>query len=219
MKYSIGIDLGGTFIKFGAVGEDGGILRKAKIPTPQGCGYGETVDAIAGRIGALAAEMGAPCAVGVGCPGVIDGARGFVVTGGNLLWENKPFAGDLSRTAGVPVCVCNRERRRVRRVCLRRGEALFKHGLADARHGRGQRDRIRRQTLYGGMRRGCGDRTYGAARRRRTLFVRQARLLRGVRLRFGAHQKDAGGNDLSSREQDVGIVPRQRRLRRRAHGV
>ena len=107
MKYSIGIDLGGTFIKFGAVGEDGNILRKAKIPTPQGCGYEETVDAIAGRIGALAAEMGAPCAVGVGCPGVIDGARGFVVTGGNLLWENKPFAGDLSRTAGVPVCVCN----------------------------------------------------------------------------------------------------------------
>ena len=107
MKYSIGIDLGGTFIKFGAVGEDGSILRKAKIPTPQGCGYGETVDAIAGRIGALAAEMGAPCAVGVGCPGVIDGARGFVVTGGNLLWENKPFAGDLSRAAGVPVCVCN----------------------------------------------------------------------------------------------------------------
>ena len=57
MKYSIGIDLGGTFIKFGAVGEDGNILRKAKISTPQGCGYGEIVDAISGRIGALAAEQ------------------------------------------------------------------------------------------------------------------------------------------------------------------
>lgn len=34
MSYYIGVDLGGTFVKFGAVDESGNILKKDKIPTP-----------------------------------------------------------------------------------------------------------------------------------------------------------------------------------------
>ena len=55
----------------------------------------------------LVADTGMPESVGVGCPGVIDGERGTVVTGGNLGWENKPLAEDLSEATGIPVAVCN----------------------------------------------------------------------------------------------------------------
>ena len=73
MSYHIGIDLGGTFVKYGAVDENGNILTKDKIPTPAGCDYGATVSAIAEVIKRLVADMGAPESVGIGCPGVIDG--------------------------------------------------------------------------------------------------------------------------------------------------
>lgn len=107
MSYYIGIDLGGTFVKFGAVGGSGNILKKDKIPTPAGCDYGATVSAIAEVIKGMIADMGIPESVGIGCPGVIDGEHGMVVTGGNLGWENKPLAQDLGKQLGIPVTLCN----------------------------------------------------------------------------------------------------------------
>ena len=107
MSYRIGIDLGGTFIKFGAVGENGNILRKDKIPTPAGCDYGATVSAIAKAVKGMIADMGMPESVGIGCPGVIDGEHGMVITGGNLGWEIKPLAQDLGRLLGIPVTLAN----------------------------------------------------------------------------------------------------------------
>ncbi|HIX09501.1 MAG TPA: ROK family protein [Firmicutes bacterium] len=107
MSYYIGIDLGGTFIKFGAVDGSGSILKKDKIPTPLGCDYGATVSAIAKAVKGMIADMGMPESVGIGCPGVIDGEHGMVVTGGNLGWENKPLAQDLGERLGLPVALCN----------------------------------------------------------------------------------------------------------------
>ena len=107
MSYHIGIDLGGTFVKYGAVDENGNILKKDKIPTPLGCDYGVTVSAIASAGKGMIAGMGVPESVGIGCPGVIDGEHGIVVTGGNLGWENKPLAQDLGERLGLPVALCN----------------------------------------------------------------------------------------------------------------
>ena len=107
MSYHIGIDLGGTFVKFGAVGENGNVLRKDKIPTPAGCDYGATVSAIAEAVKGMIADMDVPESVGIGCPGVIDGEHGMVVTGGNLGWENKSLASDLGELLGIPVTLCN----------------------------------------------------------------------------------------------------------------
>lgn len=107
MSYCIGIDLGGTFVKFGAVDESGSILKKDKIPTPLGCDYGATVSAIAEAVKGMIADMGAAESVGIGCPGVIDGEHGIVVTGGNLGWENMPLAQDLGGLLGIPVTLCN----------------------------------------------------------------------------------------------------------------
>ena len=107
MSYRIGIDLGGTFVKYGAVDESGNILKKDKIPTPAGCDYGATVSAIAEAVKGMIADMGTPESVGIGCPGVIDGEHGMVVTGGNLGWEDKPLASDLGELLDIPVTLCN----------------------------------------------------------------------------------------------------------------
>lgn len=107
MSYYIGIDLGGTFIKFGAVDGSGSILKKDKIPTPAGCDYEATVSAIAKAVKGMIADMGAPKSVGIGCPGVMDGEHGIVITGGNLGWENKLLAQDLGGLLGIPVTLCN----------------------------------------------------------------------------------------------------------------
>lgn len=107
MSYRIGIDLGGTFVKYGAVDENGNISKKDKIPTPAGCDYGATVSAIAKAVKGMIADMGVPESVGIGCPGVIDGEHGMVVTGGNLGWKNMPLASDLGELLGIPVTLCN----------------------------------------------------------------------------------------------------------------
>ncbi len=108
MKACIGIDLGGTFIKYGLVSEVGEIIEKGKISTPAGCGYTETVEAIATATNGLANQNGVPiCGLGIGAPGVVDGERGTVRSSGNLGWENKPLAKDLSERLGIPVTLAN----------------------------------------------------------------------------------------------------------------
>ena len=104
--FRVGIDLGGTFIKYGAVSADGSILSRGKVKTPRGCGYEQTLNAIADAVRELS-RAGSVQSVGIGAPGVIDGERGIVVVSGNLGWENKPLAGDLSALTGLPVSLAN----------------------------------------------------------------------------------------------------------------
>ena len=108
MSFNIEIDLGGTFIKYGIVNEDGEIIEKGKAATPAGCGYAETVEIIVSVTGKISAEHGAPvCGLGIGAPGVVDGEKGIVRSSGNLGWENKPLAEDLSAMLGIPVTLAN----------------------------------------------------------------------------------------------------------------
>ena len=108
MKGYIGIDLGGTAIKYGLVSESGEILKKYKVVTPAGSKYTDTVSAIASAVQELSSEHGVlVCGMGIGAPGVADGEKGLVLTSGNLGWENKPLARDLSEKLGIPVTLMN----------------------------------------------------------------------------------------------------------------
>lgn len=107
MKYYAGIDLGGTFIKYGLVSETGEIIEKGKIPTPVGCGYAETAEVIASAVRWFAKHGALVCGLGIGAPGVVDGEKGVVRTSGNLGWENKPLARDLSESLGIPAVLTN----------------------------------------------------------------------------------------------------------------
>ena len=107
MSTFIGIDLGGTYIKYGLVGEGGEIIGKGKVPTPAGCGYAKTMEVIASAVRGFAKHGALVCGLGIGAPGVVDGEKGIVRLSGNLGWENKPFARDLSESLGIPVTLTN----------------------------------------------------------------------------------------------------------------
>ncbi|MBL8861990.1 MAG: ROK family protein [Planctomycetes bacterium] len=95
----VGIDLGGTAIKAGAADEHGAILARRSIPT----GLAEGADAVLGRMAALARELGAERALGVGSPGLIDHERGVVLECPNLkALEDVPLRDELARRLGLP---------------------------------------------------------------------------------------------------------------------
>ena len=73
----IGIDLGGTKIEGVALGRDGAIVARKRVPTPQG-DYQGTIDAIVALIHHLEKETGERPPVGIGMPGIISPVTGRV---------------------------------------------------------------------------------------------------------------------------------------------
>ncbi len=98
-----GIDVGGTNIGAGLIGDEHHVLDRGKIPTPTG-GPDAVMDAIAELVGSLDGRVDA---VGVGIPGVVY--EGEVLTVPNLTnWhERVDIAEALQRRLGVPVALGN----------------------------------------------------------------------------------------------------------------
>jgi len=102
----IGIDVGGTKIEAAALDRQGALHGRRRIPTPRG-DYAATLDAIAGLVRALDAELGAKPPVGLGIPGGISPATGLV-KGANSTWLiGRPFDRDLEARLGRPVRIAN----------------------------------------------------------------------------------------------------------------
>ncbi len=96
---AIGIDIGGTTIKFARIGENASILSRAEKPTPLG-----DPAALTGRIAELIRENGGhrEIPIGVACAGDVDGITGLV-TADNLAWEQVPLGQLLAERLGRPV--------------------------------------------------------------------------------------------------------------------
>lgn len=112
MKYYIGIDLGGTFIKGGIVNEKGEILICDKTPTEVEKGDKGVAANIAKLAKDLLDRQGVALTdvegLGIGSPGMIDSAEGNVVYANNLGWENFRICDELSRLLdGVKVKIGN----------------------------------------------------------------------------------------------------------------
>ena len=101
----LGIDLGGTSVKYGLV-EDGRILCRGRIPTPREEGYEAVLDAVAGAGRQLLENSGAEEA-GLAVPGLVDARAGTVLYSNNFGWENRPVAADLAKRLGLPVRIAN----------------------------------------------------------------------------------------------------------------
>lgn len=108
MKTAVGIDLGGTFIKYGLVGDDGAIIARRRRET--GAEHGR--DEIIRRLKAAVAEMLAaagntPAGIGIATPGLVD-AAGAVFLSPNLPdWDNLPLARIFRDEFSLPVTVEN----------------------------------------------------------------------------------------------------------------
>jgi glucokinase len=110
-RYAIGIDFGGTFVKLARVSADGAIEARASFATPGLDGVSGWLDAVAAQIDVLRASAapGAEWAgVGVGVPGFVDYAKGFVHNLTNVPgWTAVPLADLLRSRFGVPAIVEN----------------------------------------------------------------------------------------------------------------
>ncbi len=80
MNYIIGIDLGGTFIKAGAVSKSGEILYRTSIPSNAEINPQAVVNQISLAVNAIRKEMNGKdlLGVGIGSPGVVDLEGGTV---------------------------------------------------------------------------------------------------------------------------------------------
>ncbi|MFO1009835.1 MAG: ROK family protein [Planctomycetota bacterium] len=94
----VGIDLGGTAIKAGAVSSDGRVLERRSAPTGLERGERHVLDTIAN----LARELGVEGGLGLGVPGLIDRERGCITACPNLkAMERVPLRSELAKRLGL----------------------------------------------------------------------------------------------------------------------
>jgi glucokinase len=103
----IGVDLGGTRIRAGAVGDDGRLLARTETLSEPRRGPAAVLDTLHQTITELAAPLDGLTALGVACAGQIHADTGVVVQAPNLGWSNVPLGGELRRALGVPVVLEN----------------------------------------------------------------------------------------------------------------
>ncbi|MBP5091361.1 MAG: ROK family protein, partial [Bacilli bacterium] len=108
MKYAIGIDIGGTSIKYSLVGEDGSILKKEAIRIDKKITGEETISRLGKAVKAYIASLGVKVeGIGVGCPGAINSTTGICEFSPNLNWKDLPIVVMLENITGLPVKIAN----------------------------------------------------------------------------------------------------------------
>jgi len=102
----LGIDIGGTAIKAGAVAENGRILARQTLPFDRSLSFDELIDALARICHTLESETRElAMAIGVCMPGFIDRETGMLVDGGANVpaLRQGPLALALLEKTGEPV--------------------------------------------------------------------------------------------------------------------
>ncbi len=112
MGFYVGLDIGGTNMVGGILGEDGSLLHTVKIHTEAAKGTEYVLDRMAELIERLFGELeigdrAELIAVGIGIPGFIHPAEGLVKLATNLPLTNIRVADEIRNRIGVPVYIHN----------------------------------------------------------------------------------------------------------------
>jgi fructokinase len=102
----IGVDIGGTKIEAAAIDRAGKIVMRQRVPTPPS-DYAAAVEAIAGIVESIEAEIGLHCPVGLGIPGTISPATGLIKNAPNSPFNGYPMDKDLERRLARPLRLMN----------------------------------------------------------------------------------------------------------------
>ena len=105
----IGVDLGGTKIEIIALGDDGEVLLRERMATPQG-DYAATVAAVAELVAAAAKKIGAGDTaprIGIGIPGAESCATGLIKNANSTCLIGKPLKRDLEAALQREVRLAN----------------------------------------------------------------------------------------------------------------
>lgn len=107
MKQVIGIDLGGTAIKFGCFQQDGTCVLSKTVPTPQPSTPRAVLEAIVKEIEEIQSQS--PClAVGLGTPGPADAAGRIAKVAINLVdWQDVAIADYVEKSTSLPTIIAN----------------------------------------------------------------------------------------------------------------
>lgn len=114
-RYVVGVDLGGTKISVGVVGEGGREVATRTGLTRADLGQEAVVARIVEMIEAVVADAAAAegigraafAGVGVGSPGALDRARGTVVVAHNLGWRDVPLRALIAERTGMAAALDN----------------------------------------------------------------------------------------------------------------
>lgn len=106
-NYCIGVDLGGTFIKFGLLDDDNNPSELFQLPTPIDGGAEAVIEQmIAGSRQLMQGDglgAGDVVGIGIGSPGPLDLKKGMVIAMPNIVgMENAPLRDRLSEALGIP---------------------------------------------------------------------------------------------------------------------
>ena len=113
MRHVIGIDLGGTKTAGGIVDAEGNVVFSSAVATPAGSGADKVLETAAQLVRSLLDEAGrrglAVDALGIGSAGVIDSARGVVVSATDSIrgWAGAQLTSELTARTGLPSAALN----------------------------------------------------------------------------------------------------------------
>jgi len=102
----LGIDIGGTKIEAAALGADGTIRLRRRLPTPSG-DYPGIIATVKALVTGIEAEAGPAESIGVGIPGMLSPATGLVKNANSTCLIGRPFDRDLAAALGRPVRLAN----------------------------------------------------------------------------------------------------------------
>ena len=105
----IGVDLGGSKIEIIALGDDGEVLLRERVATPQG-DYAATLAAVAGLVATAGARVGAgdtATRIGIGIPGAESRVTGLIKNANSTCLIGKPLKRDLETALRREVRIAN----------------------------------------------------------------------------------------------------------------
>ncbi|MFQ5329506.1 MAG: ROK family protein [Thermodesulfobacteriota bacterium] len=108
--YVIGVDIGGTNIKIGALLSNGDILTQMAVPSQVQEGRGQVVTILVDSVNEIKRQVGdRNCAgVGIGIAGAVNQRDGVVVQAPNLPgWEGFRIVDELSELLSCPIIIDN----------------------------------------------------------------------------------------------------------------
>lgn len=113
MNYAIGIDLGGTSVKYALVSETGEVLFGGKLPSQASVSAGTVMEQVAKAARTVKEEAAKRhCTlkgIGLGTPGIVDETNRIVLGGAENItgWENIDLASFLEEQTGLPAVIGN----------------------------------------------------------------------------------------------------------------
>jgi glucokinase len=108
-KFSVGVDIGGTNVKFGVVDASGKILLQKRADTDPARGSDAIISTIAKAIEDLLQETSLRprdlAGIGLGVPGTADSVHGTVVYAPNLFWRDVAIVAAIQPHFDAPIFI------------------------------------------------------------------------------------------------------------------